>query len=329
MLVKSLKSSTRFTTRELQGLQTKTEVSLLQFERLQSLVLEYLRAHVLRLEDMVRDVIDAISEIDVTCALAEAAVRDHLCRPIVDESLMLHVDAGFHLPVAKSVSSFVPNSLVVTGGGGDGHDAAAPSAEPSLQLLTAPNASGKSTFLRQNALIVVMAQAGCFVPASHARLGVVDRLFARVGAGDDIVNSRSTFMCEMEEAATLLTQSTSRSFVIVDELGRGTSPEEGLALAWSCLEELLHIGCRTLFATHFHRLALDEHGPAKAHASQIKCITTLVKYDEVGVPVFTYRVVPGSAPNSFALHVATLAGIPHRVVERAKLMLDGGSEFPR
>jgi hypothetical protein len=161
---------------------------------------------------------------------------------------------------------------------------AVPRAPPSIYLLTAPNTSGKSTFLRSNAIIVILAQAGCYVPAQAARVGIVDRVFSRVGASDDLPGARSTFMVEMEEAAAFLTQATPRSLVIVDELGRGTSPEEGLAIAWATLEELARIGCRALFATHFHRL-VKPGGPVEASAGAIACVTTRVSTAQDGALV--------------------------------------------
>jgi DNA mismatch repair protein MutS len=184
--------------------------------------------------------------------------------------------------------------------------------ERRLWLLTGPNMAGKSTFLRQNALIAILAQMGSYVPAAEARIGVVDRLFSRVGAADDLARGRSTFMVEMVETAAILNQAGERSFVVLDEIGRGTSTFDGLAIAWAALEYLHEVNrSRVLFATHYHELtALADRLPRAANA------TVEVKEwkDEI---VFLYRVVPGAADRSYGIHVAKLAGLPAPVLARA------------
>lgn len=181
-------------------------------------------------------------------------------------------------------------------------------------LVTGPNMGGKSTFLRQNALIVIMAQIGAFVPAQEARIGIVDSLFCRVGAADELAADRSTFMVEMVEAAAILHRATPRSLVIVDELGRGTAARDGLALAWAALEALHAAACRTLFATHYRELA------ALAPLPGVQCHSTEVR-EEAAALLFSHRLTPGVARASYGLHVAALAGVPAPVIQRARALL--------
>jgi DNA mismatch repair protein MutS len=185
-----------------------------------------------------------------------------------------------------------------------------------ILLVTGPNMGGKSTYLRQNALVVVLAQMGAFVPAREARIGVVDRLFSRVGAADDLARGRSTFMVEMVESAAILNQATPRSLVILDEIGRGTSTFDGLSIAWAAVESLHETNrCRALFATHFHELtALADRLPRLANA-------TLKVTEWKGEVVFLHEVVPGAADRSYGIQVAKLAGLPASVVARAKTIL--------
>ena len=323
--VRSTTKVTRFTNAELRRLAEASVTSRAAYAALERELLAMLRSHVVRAELEVRGVVEALAELDVTTALADAADTMHLARPVVDDSGTLVVEDGRHLTVEASLgeSGFVRNSLAMRN---------APTDPQSLWILCAANASGKSTFLRQNALVVVMAQMGSFVPASKAHVGVVDRLFARVGSGDDISNNRSTFMMEMEEAAVLLSQATNKSLVIVDELGRGTSPKEGLAIAWASLEQLRMIGCRCLFATHFHELARDATSPglapAELHPTQVRNMTTRVETSpKDGKLVFTFQVIPGTSASSYALHVAELAGVPKRVLLMAEMMLVNGKFF--
>jgi DNA mismatch repair protein MutS len=185
-----------------------------------------------------------------------------------------------------------------------------------IWLLTGPNMAGKSTFLRQNALIVVLAQMGGFVPAKHAKIGVVDRLFSRVGAADDLARGRSTFMVEMVETAAILNQAGERSLVILDEIGRGTSTFDGLSIAWATIEHLHETNrCRALFATHFHELTA-----LAARLKRLHNATVRVK-EWQGEVIFLHEVIPGVADRSYGIQVAKLAGLPSGVIERAKLVL--------
>ena len=250
----------------------------------------------------------AMAEIDVHAAAAELAADGRWCRPHITDRADFAVVAGRHPVVEAALArargpAFVPNDADLSSG-------------RRLCLLTGPNMAGKSTFLRQNALLVILAQAGLFVPAESARLGLVDRLFSRVGAADDIAGGRSTFMVEMAETAAILNQATARSLVVLDEVGRGTSTWDGLAIAWSVLEALHdRIRCRTIFATHFHELTalagkLPELVPAAMQVREWK-----------GEVVFEHRVGPGAAERSWGVHVARLAGVPRPVLARAQEVL--------
>jgi DNA mismatch repair protein MutS len=254
----------------------------------------------------------ALAEIDVAAALAELARGEDWARPEVAEDRSFEVVGGRH-PVVEA-------ALRRSGGGFVANDAAlgadGPEARP-LWLLTGPNMAGKSTFLRQNALIALLAQAGSFVPAAEARIGVVDRLFSRVGAADDLARGRSTFMVEMVETAAILNQAGPRALVILDEIGRGTATYDGLSIAWAVLEHLHDVNrCRALFATHYHELtALAAKLPGLRNA-------TVAVREWEGEVVFLHEVMDGAADRSYGVQVARLAGLPPAVVERARVVLE-------
>ena len=254
----------------------------------------------------------ALAALDVAAGLAEWARDENAVRPTVDDSLAFDAVAARHPVVAAAVrragDQFTPNDCHLDG---QGLSAAR------LSIVTGPNMAGKSTFLRQNALLAILAQAGCFVPARALRLGVVDRLFSRVGAGDDLARGRSTFMAEMVETAAILTQATARSFVILDEIGRGTATYDGLAIAWACTEALHDTNrCRALFATHYHELAVLE--TRLAHVSNL----SLKAKEWNGDLVFLHEAGPGCADRSYGVQVAKLAGVPAPVVARAREVLE-------
>jgi DNA mismatch repair protein MutS len=233
-------------------------------------------------------------------------------RPVVDKSLCFEAEAARHPVVEAAVKRagdpFTPNTCCLDGSG---------EAHARLSIVTGPNMAGKSTFLRQNALLAVLAQAGCYVPAKSLHLGVVDRLFSRVGAGDDLARGRSTFMAEMVETAAILTQATPRSFVILDEIGRGTATYDGLAIAWACAEALHDVNrCRALFATHYHELATLED--RLGHVSNL----SLKAKEWNGDLVFLHEAGPGPADRSYGVQVAKLAGVPPAVVARARQVLE-------
>ena len=245
----------------------------------------------------------------MTAALADLAARLDWVRPKIDASLAFTIRGGRH-PVVEAALKREGAAFIANDADLSGSDAGR------ILLVTGPNMGGKSTYLRQNALIVVLAQMGSFVPAKEARIGVVDRLFSRVGAADDLARGRSTFMVEMVETAAILNQATERSLVILDEIGRGTATFDGLSIAWAAIEHLHESNrCRALFATHFHELtALAERLPRLSNA-------TLKVSEWHGEVVFLHEVVPGAADRSYGLQVARLAGLPQRVIERAKGIL--------
>ncbi len=249
----------------------------------------------------------ALAELDVGAALAELAVARGYTRPRIDDSLAFAIEGGRH-PVVEAVGLAAADAFVA-------NDADLGEASR-LWLLTGPNMAGKSTFLRQNALIAVLAQTGSFVPASAAHLGVVDRLFSRVGAADDLARGRSTFMVEMIETATILNQASERSLVILDEIGRGTATFDGLSIAWATLEHLHEVNrCRALFATHYHELTA-----LTSSLDALSCRTMRVK-EWKGDVVFLHEVASGTADRSYGIHVGRLAGLPDAVVGRAEEVL--------
>ena len=249
----------------------------------------------------------AIAVIDVAAALADLADERRYTRPTVTEDLDFTIEGGRHAVVeilASKSAEFVANGCVLED-------------DARLWLLTGPNMAGKSTFLRQNALIAIMAQAGSFVPADAARVGIVDRLFSRVGAADDLARGRSTFMVEMVETAAILNQAGERSLVILDEIGRGTATFDGLSIAWAVLEHLHDVNrCRALFATHYHELA-----SLAATLAALRPHSMRVKEWKNDI-VFLYEVERGAANRSYGIHVARLAGLPQAVIERAKDVLE-------
>ncbi|PKP95184.1 MAG: DNA mismatch repair protein MutS [Alphaproteobacteria bacterium HGW-Alphaproteobacteria-14] len=250
----------------------------------------------------------ALARIDVAAANAERAAEGDWCRPEIAEDTSLAITGGRHPVVeaalAKAGERFVANDCVLA-------------QDNRLWLIGGPNMGGKSTFLRQNALIVLLAQAGCFVPATAARIGLVDRLFSRVGAADNLARGRSTFMVEMVETAAILAQATQRSFVILDEVGRGTSTYDGLALAWAVAEAVhSRIACRCLFATHYHELA------RLAETCEALSLHHVRAREWQGDLVLLHELAEGPADRSYGLAVARLAGVPEAVVERAKAVLE-------
>lgn len=316
----TMANAMRFTTAELAELETKIadaagkalSIELTHFAKLTVLALQHTQE--------IRAIADALAQLDVATALAELASQQGYCRPFIDNSLTFEITAGRHPVVEQALRKeashpFVANDCTL---GNETNTAG------NLWLLTGPNMGGKSTFLRQNALIAILAQAGSFVPAGSARIGIVDRLFSRVGAADDLARGRSTFMVEMVETAAILNQASERSLVILDEIGRGTATFDGLSIAWAALEHLHERnGCRTLFATHFHELTA-----LSARLSRMANVTMKVK-EWNGDVVFLHEVGAGTADRSYGIQVARLAGLPEDVVERAKAVLNQLEEGAR
>ena len=261
----------------------------------------------------------ALAQLDVACGLAELAVTRQWQRPALFDDCRFIIEGGRHPVVeqalVKQAGRFIANDCFLDGAVGEEADLKSASA-PRLSLLTGPNMAGKSTFLRQNALLAIIAQMGSFVPAARAEIGLVDRVFSRVGAADDLARGRSTFMVEMVETATILTQASARSLVILDEIGRGTATFDGLSIAWAAVEYLHdRIGCRCLFATHYHELtALATRLDGLANASM-----KVREHD--GDLVFLHEVAAGPADRSYGIHVAELAGLPSDVTARARHIL--------
>jgi DNA mismatch repair protein MutS len=308
----TMANQVRFTTVELADLDTKIARAADRALAIELETFEVWRAEAQALARPIQAAAEALAALDVAAALAEWAEEAGACRPRVDRSQVFEAEAARHPVVEAAVKRagdpYTPNDCRLDAAGEAG---------ARLSIVTGPNMAGKSTFLRQNALLAILAQAGCFVPARAFRLGVVDRLFSRVGAGDDLARGRSTFMAEMVETAAILTQATPRSFVILDEIGRGTATYDGLAIAWACAEALHDVNrCRALFATHYHELATLEG--RLAHVSNL----SLKAKEWNGDLVFLHEAGPGPADRSYGVQVAKLAGVPPAVVARARQVLD-------
>ena len=309
----SMANAMRFTTPELADLESRIANAGGQALAIELKAFEEMVTAVVRKAEAIKAGARALAVIDVASGLALLAEEQAYCRPMVDDSRMFAIGGGRHPVVEQalrrqSAGPFVANNCDLSPheGGRDG----------AIWLLTGPNMGGKSTFLRQNALIAILAQMGSFVPATTAHIGIVDRLFSRVGASDDLARGRSTFMVEMVETAAILNQASERSLVILDEIGRGTSTFDGLSIAWAALEHLHEANrCRSLFATHFHELtALSEKLGRLANATM-----RVKEWD--GEVIFLHEVGPGAADRSYGIQVARLAGLPASVVARARDVL--------
>ena len=292
----------RFTTTELAELEKQLSTAAEQSLELELEIFETLRSLILKHADEIITAASALARLDVAISTAMLARNQNFTRPHLYEDTRLAICGGRHCVVEQMLSAdqqFVTNDCRLDG-------------DANIWLLTGPNMAGKSTFLRQNAHLVILAQAGLYVPAQTAEIGIADRIFSRVGASDDLARGQSTFMVEMVETAAILNQSTERSIVILDEIGRGTATWDGLAIAWSCLEYLHNkIGCRTLFATHYHELTALE-----SQLATVACYSMQVREWKQDI-VFLHKVIAGSADKSYGVHVARLAGLPQQVTRRA------------
>jgi len=306
----TVKNAERYTTPELDERQRQVLGAEEEAVRREIHLLDELRAAVAGERSRLDRAAEVLAVLDVLLSFAEVARTRGWVRPEISSGGELLIDQGRH-PVLEELlppGTLVANDLTLSAGGERG---------PAILLVTGPNMGGKSTFIRQAALVVVMAQAGSFVPAKRARVGIVDRLFARIGAGDDLARGASTFLVEMAQTARILNRATPRSLVILDEVGRGTSTFDGLAIAQAVVEHLQgSVGCRTLFATHYLQLAALERLPGIANAQ------VLVKEHKDQL-VFLHQVVPGAADKSWGVHVARLAGVPAAVIGRARDLLAG------
>ena len=300
----TLKSAERYVTPELKVLEEKV---LSAQERIQSLERELYGELLVLIVDQLTELqicASALAELDLLATFAERADTLDYVRPLLSDQPGVEIKDGRH-PVVEQISRdiFIENSLAL-----------AP--DRRMMLITGPNMGGKSTFMRQNAVIVLMAYAGCYVPARSAIIGPIDRIFTRIGAADDLAGGRSTFMVEMTEAANILNNATANSLVLLDEIGRGTSTYDGLSLAWAIADHLLNqVGCWTLFATHYFELtslAEELEGVENLHLDAV---------EHAGKIVFMRQVKPGSASESYGLQVAALAGVPAVVVDLARQRL--------
>ncbi|MFC3057448.1 DNA mismatch repair protein MutS [Paenirhodobacter populi] len=300
----------RFTTLELSELETRILNAGAHALEIEKRLYDSLKSAILAHAGPIGEAARALAEIDLATAFADLAAGEDWVEPLIDESRAFEVEGGRHPVVEASLKrrgeSFIANDCGLTSG-----------ATPAIWLLTGPNMAGKSTFLRQNALIALLAQAGSFVPARRAHIGLVSQLFSRVGAADDLARGRSTFMVEMVETAAILNQADDRALVILDEIGRGTATYDGLSIAWAVLEHLHGANrCRALFATHYHEMTA-----LARKLDGVENATVSVKEWE-GEVIFLHEVRKGAADRSYGVQVAQLAGLPASVVSRARIVLD-------
>jgi DNA mismatch repair protein MutS len=308
----TIANAMRFTTTELAELETKIANAAERALSIELGIFDTLTNESVANADAIRAGAAALAALDVSVSLATLAEEQGYCRPIVDDSLAFEIVAGRHPVVEQSLRRQAANPFVAN----DCNLSLEGAGKGAIWLLTGPNMGGKSTFLRQNALIAIMAQMGSFVPAGSAHIGIVDRLFSRVGASDDLARGRSTFMVEMVETAAILNQASDHSLVILDEIGRGTATFDGLSIAWAAVEYLHEKNqCRAIFATHFHEMtALSEK------LERLSNVTMRVKEWD-GDVVFLHEVAKGAADRSYGVQVARLAGLPEAVVNRARDVL--------
>ncbi|MBK6848976.1 MAG: DNA mismatch repair protein MutS [Proteobacteria bacterium] len=296
----------RFSTAELQDYELRVLGAQDRRNALEQQLFEQLRREVGAQAGRIKAAAERLAWLDVLCALAEVAQAHNYCRPLVDDSPTLEIEQGRHPVVERFLPAgqFVANDLRLDGSTG------------TMLIITGPNMAGKSTVIRQVALIALLAQIGSFVPCRRARLGVVDRIFTRVGASDNLARGESTFMVEMRESAAILRHASARSLVVLDEIGRGTSTYDGISIAWA-VAEYLHdrIGSRTLFATHYHELCQLAAVKPRAH----NCSVAVQEWQ--GRVVFLHQLVPGPASRSYGIEVARLAGLPSAVIARARQVL--------
>jgi len=306
----TLVNAERFTTPELKEYETKILTAQERSGEIERRLFAELRRQLLDAAKRMRETARRVAEIDMLACFAHLAALRGWVRPDVDASGVLEFIGARHPVVERRMEEsgggrFVPNAVHLDADAG-----------PAVLLITGPNMGGKSTYLRQSALLVVMAQCGCFVPAERMRLGLVDRIYTRIGASDNVARGRSTFMVEMTETAAILNTATNRSLVLLDEMGRGTATYDGLSLAWATVEHLHdRIGARTLFATHYHELTL-----LAERLSRLKNLRVTVKEAPSGI-VFLHTVEAGAASKSYGIEVARLAGLPGAVISRAREVL--------
>ena len=301
----TLTNCERFITQELKELETKLLTAKDRLSELEYALFNAMREKIAGDVDRVQEASYAVAALDVLCSLAETAAKNNYCKPEIDVSGVVDIRDGRHpvVEVMQTDALFVPNDTFMD------TDSAR------TLIITGPNMAGKSTYMRQTALIVLMAQIGSFVPARSARIGIVDRVFTRIGASDDLSAGKSTFMVEMTEVAEILSNATPKSLLILDEIGRGTSTYDGMAIARAVLEycaDKRKLGAKTLFSTHYHELTVIED-----ETPGVKNFSISAK-KRGGDVIFLRKIIPGGADDSYGIEVAGLAGVPDSVVRRAK-----------
>lgn len=299
----TLVNCVRYVTEELVSLQFKLENVADEWKILEEKLYQEIVREVLKFQEEITYAVKTLSLLDIYASFAIVALERKYVKPEICADPVLEIENGRHPILELCVKDFTSNDC-------DLND------DSKICLLTGPNMAGKSTYLRQNALIAILAQIGCYVPAIKAKIGIVDRLFSRIGASDDIARGRSTFMVEMIETSTILNQATEKSFVILDEVGRGTSTYDGLSIAWAVVEHLRKVNkCRVLFATHYRELTALQNS-----IKSLKCKTLKVQ-EWNGDVVFYHKIVDGIADKSYGIYVASIAGAPKSVVKRATELL--------
>ncbi|OAB79458.1 DNA mismatch repair protein MutS [Wolbachia endosymbiont of Laodelphax striatellus] len=292
----SLANSMRYTTNELKELENKILTARDAAIGLEMKIFSELCSEVAKESEKIALAANALAKLDIRTAFAELAVQNNYVKPIIDDSKEFNICSGRH-PVVEVNDKFIANSINLAG----------------IHLITGPNMAGKSTFLRQNALIAILAHMGSFVPAESAHIGVIDKIFSRVGATDNITAGYSTFMVEMIETATIVNQATDRSLVILDEIGRGTGVYDGLSIAQAVIEHIHNVNkCRAIFATHYHELT-----KVSKYLKNVKCFCVKIR-EWNGEVIFLHEVIEGIADESYGIHVAKLAGFPDSVLNRAR-----------
>ncbi|MBQ2645027.1 DNA mismatch repair protein MutS, partial [bacterium] len=316
----TLTNAERFITEDLKNFETEVSAARYKSVETEYKIFSDLREYAKEYTDKIKDIAHRFAVIDVLLSFATVSIENSYVRPIINDSTELYIKDGRH-PVLEKIlpmGKYVPNDLKLRANINN-------STDTQFMILTGPNMAGKSTFMRQNALIVIMAQMGCFVPASYAEIGIADKIFTRVGASDDLSLGQSTFMVEMSETAFILNSATEKSFILLDEIGRGTSTYDGVAIAWSVAEYIAtKIKSRTVFATHYHELNVM---PRKFDQIKNYRITISEKDGEIE---FIRKIVKGSASKSYGVQVAKKAGLPECVISNAqKLMIEMQKEFQK
>ncbi len=300
----TLTQAERFITEELKELESKILSAEERIKELENYLYEKLLEKIKEEKEKILDISESIALLDLILCFAEVAIKYKYKKPEVKEGKEIILRNSRHPVVEYTVSDFVPNDIEIT-------------PEKFFILITGPNMGGKSTFLRQVALCVILAQCGSFIPVEEGKIGIVDRIFTRIGASDDLARGISTFYAEMLEVSQILNNATERSLVLLDEIGRGTSTYDGLAIAWAVSEDIIkRVRARTLFATHYHELT-----SLKENYNEIENLYTLVK-EWKGEVVFLRKIIPGAMDRSYGIYVAKLAGVPHHVIERARELLE-------